>query len=47
MHADRHTSRWVYTMFWTLTDNLPAERAIRPVTVARKNSLHYSCEEGL
>ena len=19
MHADRHTSRWVYTMFWTLT----------------------------
>lgn len=28
-------------------DNLPAERAIRPVTVARKNSLHYSSEEGL
>ena len=23
------------------------ERAIRPVTVARKNSLHYSSEEGL
>ena len=21
MHADRHTSRWVYTMFWTLTRN--------------------------
>ncbi len=20
MHADRHTSRRVYTMFWTLTD---------------------------
>ena len=20
MHADRHTSRWVYTMFWTLTE---------------------------
>ena len=19
MHADRHTSRWVYTIFWTLT----------------------------
>ena len=28
-------------------DNLPAERPIRPVTVARKNSLHYSSEEGL
>lgn len=28
-------------------DNLPAERAIRPVTVLRKNSLHYSSEEGL
>jgi len=28
-------------------DNLPAERAIRPVTVSRKNSLHYSSEEGL
>lgn len=28
-------------------DNLPAERAIRPVTVARKNSLHYGSEEGL
>lgn len=26
---------------------LSAERAIRPVTVARKNSLHYSSEEGL
>ena len=23
-------------------DNLPAERAIRPITVSRKNSLHYS-----
>ena len=22
MHADRHTSRGVYTMFWTLTKNL-------------------------
>ena len=21
MHADRHTSRGVYTMFWTLTKN--------------------------
>ena len=21
MHADRHTSRWVYTMFWTLTNS--------------------------
>lgn len=28
-------------------DNLPAERAIRPVTVLRKNSQHYSSEEGL
>ena len=27
-------------------DNLPAERAIRPFTVSRKNSLHYSSEEG-
>ena len=22
MHADRHTSRWVYTMFWTLTSGV-------------------------
>ena len=28
-------------------DNLPAERAIRPFTVGRKNSLHYSSEEGV
>ena len=28
-------------------DNLPAERAIRPFTVSRKNSLHYSSEEGV
>ena len=28
-------------------DNLPAERAIRPFTVGRKNSLHYSSEEGI
>ena len=27
-------------------DNLPAERAIRPFTVSRKNSLHFSSEEG-
>ena len=24
MHADRHTSRWVYTMFWTFTGGLPS-----------------------
>lgn len=28
-------------------DNLPAERAIRPFTVSRKNSLHYGSEEGV
>ena len=28
-------------------DNLPAERAIRPFTVGRKNSLHYSSEDGV
>ena len=28
-------------------DNLSAERAIRPFTVGRKNSLHYSSEEGV
>ena len=28
-------------------DNLPAERAIRPFTVSRKNSIHYSSEEGV
>ena len=28
-------------------DNFPAERAIRPFTVGRKNSLHYSSEEGV
>ena len=28
-------------------DNLPAERAIRPVTVKRKNSIHHSSEEGM
>ena len=28
-------------------DNLRAERAIRPFTVSRKNSLHYSSEEGV
>ena len=29
MHADRHTSRRVYTMFWTLTDDYLLELAIR------------------
>lgn len=28
-------------------DNLPAERAIRPLTVKRKQSLHHSSEEGM
>ena len=28
-------------------DNLAAERAVRPFTVARKNSLHFSSEEGV
>ena len=28
-------------------DNLPAERAIRPYTVKRKQSLHHSSEEGM
>lgn len=28
-------------------DNMVAERAIRPFTVSRKNSLHFSSEEGV
>lgn len=28
-------------------DNLPAERAIRPYTGKRKQSLHHSSEEGM
>ena len=29
MHADRHTSRWVYTMFWTLTHHTFALEQIK------------------